>query len=248
MKKLLWIITSIIIALLIWEAYARVANIVLFPPPSAVLGTLVSLVGRAELYSHLGASILLVTVGYLISVALALPMALICARTDVVPKLTLPWHGFIRYIPVAAFVPPLTALIGIGDSTKIALIFIGTYFQVLFLYIADVSTIEPEFEDGARTLGVRGPELLFRIVLPASLPRLLDSSRVTFAWAWSYLLVAEVINSTRGIGYLVLQAYRVLNMERLFALLAIIGIFGVCADFLFRLMRLRACPWLEGNE
>jgi NitT/TauT family transport system permease protein len=230
-------------AILLWQVIALLLDSPLFPAAEGVVEALFIQLNSAELYQHLLASIGVVVAGYALSVAAALPLAVVCFRSERIGAFLLPAHEFIRYIPVPAFVPLIAALMGIGDATKVSLIFIGTYFQVLFLYIVDLKMVPEEIEQSARTLGVGGARMITQVTLPAALPRLIDTSRVTFAWAWSYLLVAEVVNAERGVGFLVLQSYRVLNMSRLVALLVVIGIFGLAVDQLFRAFRNRICRW-----
>lgn len=219
----------------------------LVPSPLEVFLALTGLAKNISFYRHLSSSIGLVALGYVLSVGLALPLAIGCSRSRAVAGAVLPFHEFVRYVPVAGFVPLLAAVVGIGSETRTAIIFIGTYFQVLFLYIADLSQVPRDLEDSGRTLGLQGSKLIRFVTLPDSLPRLLDSSRVTFAWAWSYLLVAEVISARYGVGFMILQAYRVLRMDLLVALLVVTGVFGLAADAIFRVAKRAACPWCQGN-
>lgn len=235
---------SLVITLTIWELTVIVLKSPLFPSMLDVGIAFFKTLLDTSLYVHMGASIGLVFQGFVLSVFLALPTALVCYKFPNISKMTLPSHEFIRYIPVPAFVPLCLAIFGVEDLTKIVLIFIGTYFQQLFLFISDLQTPNKEIEDGAKTLGITGFKLVYKVTLPSSLPYLLDSIRITFAWAWSYLLVAEVINARRGIGFLVLQSYRVLNMHRLVALLLVIGIFGLFVDAFLRHLKKYFCPWL----
>lgn len=247
LRSLKYTVISFLIILIIWEITALVIRSPLFPSVINVIRAFFKVSIDVSLYTHLFASIVLVCKGFLLSVTLALPTALICYRNPMISKIILPSHEFIRYIPVPAFVPLCAALFGVGDLTKIVLIFIGTYFQQLFIFISDLNTPKKELEESARTLGISGLKMIYKVTLPASLPFLLNTIRITFAWAWSYLLVAEVINARRGIGYLVLQSYRVLNMQRLVALLIVIGLFGVVVDTILRHFRKIMCPWLN-NE
>lgn len=241
-------LTSIALVVILWDLTARFQDNPLLPAPRSVLTTLIYTVADLGVYLHLLASIKIVGIGYLLSLILALPAALLCSRIKPIANILLPSHEFIRYIPVPAFVPLAAAFFGIGDLTKVSLIFVGTYFQLIFLFIGDLSAIPHEIEESARTLGLKHFRLLYKITIPAALYNLLNTARITFAWAWSYLLVAEVVNARRGIGYLVLQAYRVLNMERLIALLVLIGLFGIVVDSLFRLLTRVSCPWYHGKE
>lgn len=239
---------SALAALTAWESVSILTKNVLIASPAKVLVALWALLASPDLYEHFLSSIARVVEGYALSAILALPLAFVCERYQRVSQTLLPSHDFIRYIPVPAFVPLCAVFFGVGDLTKVSLIFLGTYFQLLFMFIADIQSIPPEIIDSARCLGLSGIRLWRKVLLRAALPRLLESARIGFAWSWSYLLVAEVVNARRGIGYLVLQAYRVLAMDRLFALLFLIGIYGMLSDALFRRVIARVCPWVRRGQ
>ncbi|MCL1921202.1 MAG: ABC transporter permease [Kiritimatiellaeota bacterium] len=241
-------IVSFVAVICIWEVTARHNNPVLFPNISRVCEGLQNTVFAADTYQHLGASLQLISIAFLLSILIAFPTALLCFRHRLFAKTVLPYHNFIRYIPVPAFVPFCTAIFGVGDTVKIVLVFIGTYFQMLFLFINDFESVPKGYIESAETLGFRKVNLITQIIIRAAAPDILNSIRITFAWAWSYLLVAEVVNSIRGVGYLVLQSYRVLNMPRLIAYLFIIGIFGIVMDILFKHIRTLLCPHIKKGE
>lgn len=242
-----WIFLSLLVAVILWEAIVLYADSDLVPSiighPSGFFGAFVD----SETYIHLSASILLVAKGFLLSVAVALPTAFFVHRFAIFRRIAIPIHEFIRYIPVPAFVPLCAVIFGIGDLTKVVLVFIGTYFQIVFMFLGDIERQPDQFIDCARSLGLNRFQLVFRVLLPSALPDMLTTVRIGFAWAWSYLLVAEVVNSSQGIGYLVLQTKRVLDMERLIGLLIVIGVFGLLVDFGLKYLRRRLCPWQKNN-
>jgi len=237
-----------ILVIAIWDGVAHITNSPLMPTARNIGKVLPKVIINKDTYLHLIASIILVLKGFGLSIIIALPTSILCFRLKIYSRIVLPSHEFIRYIPVPAFVPLCAVLFGIGDLTKVILIFIGTYFQLVFIFISDFLTTPKEFEESARTLGLKGLKLIYKITIPASLSNLLNTVRITFAWAWSYLLVAEVVNATRGIGYLVIQSYRVLNMERLVVLLIVIGIFGILTDNILKFARITICPWLKNDK
>ncbi len=233
--------------LTLWTASCLSLQSSLVVCPTDVAISLRTLLLSSELYTHMFASILRVLEGYVLSVLLALPIAFLCSKSRNLRERLLPLHDFIRYIPVPAFVPLCAVIFGVGDLTKVSLIFIGTYFQVVFMFIADIAAVPRQIEESARCLGLHGPKLWSKVIFRASLPGMLESARIAFAWAWSYLLVAEVVNARRGIGYLVLQAYRVLAMDRMLAIIVIIGLYGMASDYIFRKFNAWLCPWVQGG-
>ena len=244
-KNIVIFLVSVVCLVFIWDFIAKFNNPILFPTSGSVFYEFKNAIFAINTYSHLLTSFVLVLKAFLFSILLALPTALLCFKYKLFSRIVLPYHEFIRYIPVPALVPFCTAIFGVEDITKIALVFIGTYFQMLFLFIANFKNIPKGFFDSAKTLGINGIHLTTKITLRAGASDLLDSIRITFAWSWSYLLVAEVVNSDRGIGYLVLQSYRVLNMPRLISYLIIIGIFGIIMDSFLKFIRLKFCPHIK---
>jgi len=236
---------SFVCFVFLWNFIAQFNNPILFPTSKQVFNEFFNVIITGNTYSHLLASFVLVLKAFFCSVLFALPTALLCFKYRLLSKIILPYHEFVRYIPVPALVPFCTAILGVEDITKIALVFIGTYFQMLFLFITNFEGVSKGYVDSARTLGIKGVDLTTKIILRAGASDLLDSIRITFAWSWSYLLVAEVVNSDKGIGYLVLQSYRVLNMPRLISYLIIIGIFGIIMDSVLKFIRLKSCPYIK---
>ena len=244
-KNIIIFLLSLGCFVVLWDRIAGFYDPKLFPKSGRILTDLINVVLLPNTYSHLWASFGLVLQAFLLSILIALPTALLCFNYRLFSKIILPYHEFIRYIPVPALVPFCAAILGVGDSTKIVLVFIGTYFQMLFLFISNLESITKGFFDTAKTLGIKGIDLTRKITLRAAAPDLLDSIRVTFAWSWSYLLVAEVVNSNKGIGYAVMQSYRALNMPRLISYILIIGIFGIIMDWLLKTVRSKLCPYIK---
>jgi NitT/TauT family transport system permease protein len=145
-----------------------------------------------------------------------------------------PLIGAVRYMPASAFIPLLIIWLGIGDAQKVGVVFIGVFFP-LTLLIADVSAGVPkELVNIAYTLGASRWQVFSRVLLPASLPGVVDNLRITMGWAWTY-----------WIGHLILQSQRFLATDRIIASILTIGLLGVLTDGLFRLLSARLFPYVE---
>src|SRR4051812_2105197 len=201
-------VLSVAVFVLLWDALSRELSSPYMPSFLASAGRLPSALADPSTYWAFGASLRVVIIGYLASVLIALPTALTVAHSSPARLVLLPIHEFIRYIPVPALVPLALVWLGIGDSAKAFLIFVGTYFQLVFLYHSDLMETPTEALETGLALGLTRREVLVRIQLAESLPRIWNNSRIAFAWAWSYLLVAEVINSNAGVGFQLQQAVR----------------------------------------
>jgi NitT/TauT family transport system permease protein len=157
-----------------------------------------------------------------------------------------PVTNFVRYLPVSALIPLLILWVGIGIEEKISVIFIGTFFQQLIL-IADVSrSIPHDLLDVSYTLGASRRTVVSRVLIPAAMPGVMDTLRVTLGWAWTYLVVAELVAGNKGLGYFILNSMRGLYTDQIFLGIAVIGLLGLLTDQLFKAARNWLLPWAEG--
>ena len=132
---------------------------------------------------------------------------------------------------------------GIDYEARVAVIFIGTFFQQLIL-IADVSAhVARDLLDVSYTLGARRRQVVWRVLVPATMPGVMDTLRITMGWAWTYLVVAELVAANRGLGYMILNSMRGLFTDRIFVGIMVIGLLGLLTDQLFKLLRRWLLPW-----
>ena len=129
------------------------------------------------------------------------------------------------------------AILGIDDGPKIAIIFIGTFFQQVLVISNTVRKVDPSFIEAAQTLGARGWNLVRKVIIPASICDIYTDMRILLGWAWTYLIVAEVVGTTSGITFFIDQQARYRNFDNVYAAIAMIGIIGFCSDMAARLHR-----------
>ena len=196
-----------------------------------------------SLLENMGASLLVITSGYLLASATAVPLGILAGSFRFVAAMVEPVAGFMRYIPVSALVPLLILWIGIDIEQKIAVIFLGTFFQQLILF-ADVSArVSKDLIDCSYTLGANRRQVVWRVLMPACMPGVMDNLRVTMGWAWTYLVVAELVAANTGLGYMILNAMRGLATDVILLGVFTIGLLGLITDLLFKLVRRRLLPW-----
>ncbi|MDR7519198.1 MAG: ABC transporter permease [Armatimonadota bacterium] len=213
------------------------------PSPSAIIGAAADLLADGSLLVHTQASVTVIVTGWALAVALAVPLGILMGTLKFVEALLEPVVDFVRYLPVSAMIPLLILYIGIGTAEKVAVIFIGTFFQLILL-IADVSAnVSKDLLDSAYTLGARRGDVVRRVLLPATLPGVMDNLRITMGWAWTYLIVAELVAADRGLGYMILDAGRGLFTDRIFVGLFTIGLLGFAFDFTFKWLHRLLLPW-----
>src|SRR6195256_374708 len=219
-------------------------NKIFMPGPADVVMRLGTWWTRDGLLQDFWISIYRVTVGWLLSAVIALPLGLLIGSYRPIQAFFEPLTDFIRYMPAVAFIPLVMLWIGIDESSKIAIIFIGTFFQLILMVAEDVRRVPAAQVEAAQTMGANRGEMLELVLLQSAKPALLDTMRITMGWAWTYLVVAEIVAANSGLGYAILRAQRYLQTDKIFAGIIIIGLIGLITDQLFRLAHRKAFPWM----
>ena len=213
------------------------------PPPHKVFVAGANSLADGSLLIHMTASVKVIFTGFALSSVLAVPLGILMGSFRIIQAAIEPIVNFVRYLPVTAMIPLLILWIGIGFEEKVAVIFIGTFFQQIVL-IADVSAqVSRDLVNVSYTLGANRRQVVTRVLVPATLPGVMDTLRVTMGWAWTYLIVAELVAANSGLGYMSLQALRGLRVDIIFLAILVIGFLGLCTDGCFRLMRQTFLPW-----
>ncbi|MGC2112844.1 MAG: ABC transporter permease [Candidatus Korobacteraceae bacterium] len=235
----------ILFLLALWYVLARMAIVdpVFLPGPYQVLQSFLSLLSFSFFHEELLPSLIRIGGAFLISVAIAFPLGIVSGQIRWVAELVQPLCGFTRYLPVAALVPLCILWFGIGDEQKIAVITIGVVFQLILLISADSASVPKELIEAGRTFGLTRAQVLWRIVVPWSMPAIWDDLRIVAGWAWSYLVLAELVAGNRGIGYFIIQSQRYLETDHVFAGIIFVGLLGLLTDILFRVSGTRLFRW-----
>lgn len=231
---------------LVWSAltYSAAIDRVFLPTPGEVVASLIGLLNRAFLREYLVPSIVRVMTAFLLSAAIAFPLGVLSSQVPLVERMVHPVAAFSRYLPVAAFVPLCILWFGIDNAQKVAVIMLGVVFQLILLVAADTSSVPQEMIETGRTFGLNRYKVLRRIVIPWSMPAIWDDLRISAGWAWSYLVLAELVAGNRGVGYFIAQSQRYLDTDKVFAGVLFIGFLGLLTDLAFRLVGRRLFHWV----
>jgi NitT/TauT family transport system permease protein len=195
------------------------------------------------LHQSLWHSIQIIFWGFTISSVLGVPIGVLCGAYASIARLNEPFIEFFRYLPAPAFGALMVAILGIYDGPKIAIIVIGTFFQQVLIIANTTRKLDPALLEAALTLGTRSRQLLTRVVVPAILPDLYRDQRILLGWAWTYLIVAELIGTTSGITWFITQQARYQHFPNVYAAIAMIGILGLGTDMLLALLGRHLFPW-----
>lgn len=191
-------------------------------------------------------SIKLVFSAFFISTLIGLPIGILCGFSQKISLLTEPFVEFFRYLPAPAFGALAVAILGINDAPKIAIIVIGTLFQQILIIANTTRMVDRGLIEAGYTLGTNQLKSLFHVVIPAAMPEIYRNLRVLLGWAWTYLIVAELIGSTSGITWFITQQARYQNFDQVFAAILIIGIIGLLCDVLLMQLGKRLFKWKLG--
>jgi NitT/TauT family transport system permease protein len=222
-------------------------NRVFLPSPLDVLGKAGTWLSDGDLFDDVRVSFCRVVAGWALSALLAMPIGLLIGTFRSVQALLEPLTDFIRYMPAVAFIPLVMLWVGIDESAKIAMIFIGTFFQMVLMVAEDVRRVPMAQIEAAQTMGATRCEVIEKVIIPSAKPALLDTLRITMGWAWTYLVVAELVAANSGLGYAIIKAQRFLQTDKIFAGIILIGLIGLAMDQCFRWVHRVAFPWLHAR-
>lgn len=195
------------------------------------------------LHQSLWHSIQIIFWGFLISSIIGVPLGILCGAYAAISRLSEPFVEFFRYLPAPAFGALAVAILGIYDGPKITIIVIGTLFQQILIIANTTRKLDIALIEAALTLGAKNSQLLRRVVLPGILPDLYRDQRILLGWAWTYLIVAELIGTTSGITWFITQQARYQHFPNVYAAITMIGILGLGMDMILALLSRRLFPW-----
>lgn len=195
------------------------------------------------LHESLWHSMRIIFWGFVISSLIGVPLGIVCGTFTSISRLNEPFIEFFRYLPAPAFGALAVAILGIHDGPKIAIIVIGTLFQQVLIVANTTRKLDFALLEAAMTLGTRRWRLITRVVVPGILPDLYRDQRVLLGWAWTYLIVAELIGTSSGITFFITQQARYQHFDKVYAAIIMIGIIGLGIDLLLAWLGRRLFPW-----
>ena len=243
-----WVLVtlSVLVPLVAWFALGASGAVEprFLPSPGAVWAAGLEQARSGQLATDAWASLRRVLTGFGLAVAVSVPLGILMGTFAAGQALLEPVIALLRYLPASAFIPLLIIWLGLGEPSKVAILFIGTVFFNT-LMTADVVRLVPgALIDVSYTLGARRGEVLRKVVVPHALPGMLDAIRVNAAAAWNFVVVAELIAADSGLGYRIARAQRFTQTDRIFAMLVVIGVIGLALDVTLRLLRDRVGRWM----
>jgi NitT/TauT family transport system permease protein len=210
-------------------------NALFMPPPHQVIAKLYTMLAEHSFLADVLISIYRIVASFLLACVIAIPIGVLMGCFRVVDAFINPFVAAWRYLPAPSFIPLLLMWFGAGEGSKLALLFIGVVFFLATLVTDHTRAVRTELIETAMTLGADRKQILLTVVVPAVLPNILISMRQMLAVSWTYLVIAEIVASTTGIGAVMMRGQRFLHVDEIMAGILVIGLLGLLFDFLFRL-------------
>ena len=238
------VLLGVVVPLTLVGVWQLVADAQLFstsqlPPPVDVAKALAALLGNGQLWTHLQASLGRVFLGYLFGAASGLALGSLVGLSVTARRLLGPTVGAIRTVPSLAWVPLLLLWFGIGEEPKVLLVAIGAFFPVYTTTASALAHVDPHLLEVGRAYGRHGATLLQTISLPAAAPELINGLRLGLANAWLFLVAAELIASSKGLGFLLIDSQNTGRTDVMLLAILLLAVLGKLTDSAFSLVETR---------
>lgn len=239
-------IAAAFLVVVAWEAAARSGIIApqFLPSPTRVVAALWTMLTEQNLVWHVAVSTARVWIAFLLAAAMAIPIGIMMSSYRIIGAALEPMIDFIRYLPVPALVPLSIIWFGVGEETKVFLLWLGTFFQLVLLVADDMRRVPQEFVEVARTVGANSRQVMTDVALRWMGPTLIDNLRITLGWCWTYLIIAEIVAADNGLGFVIWAARRYMNTSEVMAGVVTIGLIGLLTDQILRLVHKRYFRYL----
>lgn len=193
--------------------------------------------------ADVGITVWRVVGGFLIAAVIAVPLGIAMGAYKPIEAFFEPFISFARYLPASAFIPLLILWVGIGEAEKLSVIFLGCFFQLTLMITMIVSTTRRDLIEAAYTLGSNDGGVIRRVILPGAAPEIAEALRQVLGLGWTYVIVAELIGASSGIGHMITDSQALMATDHIIAGIVVIGLVGLASDLLFKKANQLLFPW-----
>jgi NitT/TauT family transport system permease protein len=211
--------------------------------PAAMLREGWNLLTQHGFLKDIGVTIWRVVGGFVLAAAVGVPLGMAMGAFKPIEAFFEPFISFSRYLPASAFIPLLILWAGTGETQKLLVIFVGSFFQIVLMVAVAVGNTRRDLVEAAYTLGASDRAIVTRVLLPAAAPEIAEILRLVLGWAWTYVIVAELIGASSGIGHMIMDSQALLNTGQIIFGIIVIGVIGLISDFLFKALNRRLFSW-----
>jgi ABC-type nitrate/sulfonate/bicarbonate transport system permease component len=231
--------------LIVWETASRTGLVdpLFASSPSLIVAKLAEMIGDGSIWPHVAATAGVMSAGFGLAVMVGVPIGILMGRSELINATAEPFVAALYASPQVAFLPLLIIWLGIGFTSKVALVFIGTVIIMIINTETGVAQVDPRLIETARSFTASERQVLTKIVLPAALPVILAGMRLAIGRALVMVVVAEIYASNRGLGYLIFQAGGMYDTAQVFVGVGILAAAGVSLTALLRAIERWLAPW-----
>jgi len=231
------------VALWAWATFGGYVSKTFLANPWTMVQEGIELLVKHGFLFDIGMTIWRVIGGFILAAIIAVPLGVLMGAYKPIEAFLEPFVSFARYLPASAFIPLLILWAGIGELQKLLVIFIGSVFQIILMIAVNVGNTRRDLVEAAYTLGAGDSGIIRRVLLPSSAPEIAEILRLVLGWAWTYVIVAELIGSSSGIGHMITDSQALLNTGQIIFGIIVIGLIGLVSDFLFKAFNAWLFPW-----
>lgn len=243
--SLAFISFAIIFVTWFFASYVIKIDTMFLPTPLKTFQAALKLFTKGGFLIDIRMSVQRVLLGFVISAVIGIPLGVLIGAYAPCAAFLEPVFSFSRYLPASAFIQLFILWIGIGEEAKIAIIIVGSLAQIILMVATNVRNVNISLIEVSYTLGVSKLEVLWKIILPKCMPDIVDTLRIVLGWAWTYIIVAEMVGASKGIGFMITQAGRQFWVYNIFVGIITIGIIGLALDMFCMMLRKLLFPWNE---
>lgn len=236
---------SLLAMLSLWQLASRVLDYSYLPPPTLVLSNLPALLAEPETAGNILDSLKRMVAGFALALAVAVPLGLTMGRSRAVARFFNPLLAVSYPVPKSALMPIIMLWFGIGDASKILVIFLGVSLPLVYHSYAGANAVDEKLVWSAQAMGMGRLRRLFSIILPSALPEVMLGCRVGIVMALIVMVSSEMIARQSGVGNLLFNSADMAQYETVYGVIVIISVIGFVADALFELLRRRLTFWSE---
>jgi len=231
--------------LAIWETASRAGMVdpLFASSPSLIVAKFAEMLGDGSIWPHVAATAGVTAAGFALAVVVGVPIGILMGRSELINATAEPFVAALYASPQVAFLPLLIIWLGIGFTSKVALVFIGSVIIMIINTETGVAQVDPRLIETARSFTASERQVLTKIVLPAALPIILAGMRLSIGRALVMVVVAEIYASNRGLGYLIFQAGGMYDTAQVFVGVGILAAAGVTLTALLRALERWLAPW-----
>lgn len=238
-------VSAFAIILAVWSllTYTGIIAEILLPTPTKTVQMGIRLFVEKGYSNDVWMTVCRVMGGFIIATVVAVPLGILIGVYAPVSAFLEPIFSFVRYMPASAFIPLFILWIGIGEQEKMAVIILGSLPQLVLMIATATRNVSKSLIEVSYTLGTTKSNVLWKIILPKSMPAIVDTLRIVLGWAWTYVIVAEMVGASSGIGFMIIQSQRMLSTPKMFVGILTIGFIGLIVDVGLRIFNKKVFTW-----